>query len=496
MGSGKTSLLYAIEMALFGFAEVEAAYLVRHLAADAEVRLSLADETHQYELVRRFARRSRRGKETFELEENSFSADGATRGYSTTELRQRAIDLLGFPDNPNPRAHSDLWRWAVYVPQERMREVLDQKPEDRLETVRKALGLEQYRTAADNALDVAAELRRAADVRSAEAERMAHWTDDLPRWTSTGQERQEELDQARPAERRTRDQLVEAEERLNEVELELKAFLIRESEGARLSEESKRLARQAVDRRRIAHERRSESEKIRARAEEAQAIADGSQEARATETRLIGEREGVRNQLRALEAVRQALAAARSEVSAAETAERSAAASSADAQREQTRLLQSLGEVTREDPVEEPREPTPATLGAIETQLQLTESELEQAQRESSVLEIEVAEVEELLRAGVCPRCKQAVSAGDFGAHREEARLQLANSDERRNRLRTTRDGLRADRARRETYERLHERWGQLEGRRSLAREAIASGDARSRRTRELLDESRTRLTA
>lgn len=42
VGSGKTSILYAIEMALFGFAEVDPTFLVRHRAPEAEVRLELA----------------------------------------------------------------------------------------------------------------------------------------------------------------------------------------------------------------------------------------------------------------------------------------------------------------------------------------------------------------------------------------------------------------------------------------------------------------------
>jgi len=154
VGAGKTSILYAIEMALFGFAEVEPTYLIRHRATTAEVALTLSDGAHEYVFSRRFHRRMRRGRDVFELDEKGtgLSTDGHLTLYPSTELRQRAIDLLGFPDNPNPRAHSDLWRWAVYVPQERMRQILESDDaEARLETVRKALGLEKYRTAAENA---------------------------------------------------------------------------------------------------------------------------------------------------------------------------------------------------------------------------------------------------------------------------------------------------------------------------------------------------------
>ncbi|MCW6167268.1 MAG: AAA family ATPase [Thermoplasmatales archaeon] len=179
VGTGKTSLLYAIEMALFGFAEVDATYLVRHGATHAEVSVTLEDDGHSYEIGRQFRRLTRRGKETFEVERLSYSEDGSRAAYSATELRQRVIDLFRFPDNPNPRAHSDLWRWAVYVPQERMREVLAQDPLERLETVRKALGLERYHTAAENAKEVAAEIRQILRIRKGEAEQLLHWETEL-----------------------------------------------------------------------------------------------------------------------------------------------------------------------------------------------------------------------------------------------------------------------------------------------------------------------------
>ena len=179
VGAGKSSLLYAVEMALFGVAEVDAAYLVRHGTAHAEVAVTLQDDEHTYAIRRRFRRVRRRGRETFEPERLTYAEDGAPAAYSATEIRQRVIDLLGFPDNPNPHAHSDLWRWAIYVPQERMREILAAHPEERLETVRKALGVERYRLAAGNAQILAVDLRASARHRREEAGRMAHWETEL-----------------------------------------------------------------------------------------------------------------------------------------------------------------------------------------------------------------------------------------------------------------------------------------------------------------------------
>ena len=102
VGAGKTSLLYAIEMALFGVAEVDAAYLVRHGAAHAEVSVAFDGSEQRYEIFRRFRRLRRKGRDTFEAEKIRFTVNGAETSYSATELRQQVIGLLGFSGQPEP----------------------------------------------------------------------------------------------------------------------------------------------------------------------------------------------------------------------------------------------------------------------------------------------------------------------------------------------------------------------------------------------------------
>ncbi|EQD38024.1 hypothetical protein B1A_17266, partial [mine drainage metagenome] len=93
---------------------------------------------------------------------------------------------------------SNLWRWAVYVPQERMREVLRDDVEQRRETIRRALGLERYRTAADNTQLLASELRHRAALLTRSAEGLGH-----------PEQRVQVLDQEIPALERTAGELSE-----------------------------------------------------------------------------------------------------------------------------------------------------------------------------------------------------------------------------------------------------------------------------------------------
>ena len=224
IGSGKTSLLYAMEMALFGFAEVDPGYLVRHGAKDAEVTLTLTDGTHRWEWRRRIVRRSRKSRDVFEPTENSLAEDGVRRSYSATELRRRTIELLGFPDNPNPRAHSDVWRWAVYLAQERMRDVLDPDVEARMETVRKALGVEQYRLAGENARGLARILQERATDLAEQSARHQGVEDEAVRWHEAETAARQQLAALDERESGLRAELMTARAELERVEVQRRIF--------------------------------------------------------------------------------------------------------------------------------------------------------------------------------------------------------------------------------------------------------------------------------
>jgi DNA repair protein SbcC/Rad50 len=69
---------------------------------------------------------------------------------STTELKERVLDIIKFNEPPNPRAQSVIYRYAIFTPQEEMKEVLLREDDERLETLRKAFRLEEYSVATEN----------------------------------------------------------------------------------------------------------------------------------------------------------------------------------------------------------------------------------------------------------------------------------------------------------------------------------------------------------
>lgn len=428
VGAGKTSLLQAIEMALFGFAEVDADFLVRHGAPHAEVALSFEGEGHSYEIVRRFKRVQRKGRTTFDLDRSTFSKDGATAQYSQTELRQRVIELLGFPDNPNPRVPSNLWRWAVYIPQERMREVLLQGPEERRETIRRALGIDRYRIAADNTQLLARELRQRAALLERSAESLRHFDTRLA-------ELREEIPQLDRRVAETAEALAREEQRYAEGEAERQ----RHQEA---------LSRFSADRRELEQReeamRRCEGE-IRHIEAQLQEVLRKREETREALGRLHSEESalaGADDQLRIAEeeflaAVRgrgelqedlQKLASVRSrEEMITRTIHRFQEQTDSEAQtvrQYESRLAQLLsGAVPAE-----PHAPDPRSLPEIDALLVGARAAERETRDRLVASERLVSELDELLAQGTCPRCHQAVRAEEFAVHRSAAVRELAEA--------------------------------------------------------------------
>lgn len=482
VGAGKTSLLHAIEMALFGFAEVDAGYLVRHRAERAEVALTLAEGEHRYTLERRFRRIRRKGQESFKVDENSLREDGSRTLYSVTELKRRAIDLLGFPDNPNPRAHSDLWRWAVYVPQEQMREILLSGPEERLSTVRKALGVEQYATARDNAEALAHSLRREAVGRTQEAERLHVFEEELQESRRLAAASAQERERLRTEESAAAQGLAQAREAAEKASVALRRVEADRRELTLLSERAEALARRHREHAEMAERREAASRQLTADQGALPPFDPNAEErARADLTARRTEQERSRDRSRLAEEALRALVAAEAEQRGAAQARAEARAARERAQAAAARTQEELKSLESAGPVREPVAPTPRTLEEIAERLRSTQSALDALAARHGRLAHEMEEMESLQTEGVCPRCHRPVDPSDFRQSLGSTRSELEEVRRETDRTAAERSALEAERGARERFERAHDRWSRVQSERSTAA-------ARLRRAAEEVD--------
>ena len=150
VGSGKSSILYAIEFALFGTAEVSGKNLLSEGKQSGHVSLKFSVNAKELEVRRGLIRR----KESVAQEKCYIVEDGKRTDLSPADLKERVIGLMKFNEPSNPRAESLVYRFAVFTPQEQMKDIILRDTEDRLRVLRRVLGISEYQVAAENSVVV------------------------------------------------------------------------------------------------------------------------------------------------------------------------------------------------------------------------------------------------------------------------------------------------------------------------------------------------------
>ncbi len=149
IGSGKSTILLAIEFALFGAAppDLPAETLLRKGAASGSVHLTFELENTTY-LIERHLKKER---DSIKQTSGSITKNDTKKELTAEELKAEIINLLGYPEDQATKRKNNLFRFTLYTPQEEMKLILQGKPDERLETLRKLFNLEKYQTIRENA---------------------------------------------------------------------------------------------------------------------------------------------------------------------------------------------------------------------------------------------------------------------------------------------------------------------------------------------------------
>jgi DNA repair protein SbcC/Rad50 len=158
VGSGKSTLLYALEFALFGFSDMKGAHLLSEGRRDGNVSLTFESGGTEFTVERRLRLK---GDDVTQDECNIYSG-GVKERLSPSDLKERVVSILGFNEPTHPKAESLVYRYAVFTPQEQMKEILLQNPDERLHVIRRVLGAQSYQVAAENSEVVEKRIREIA----------------------------------------------------------------------------------------------------------------------------------------------------------------------------------------------------------------------------------------------------------------------------------------------------------------------------------------------
>ncbi len=158
IGSGKTTILLAIEFALFGLQPAQKPTSL--LRVDKEFgKVVLEFEIDNQEIV--IERSLKRGKKSVAQDQSSITVDGDRFEGSVTEIKAKVLKILNYPSEFAKKTNI-LYKFTVYTPQEEMKQIILESGEMRLNTLRHVFGIDKYKRIEENLSILTSKLREKA----------------------------------------------------------------------------------------------------------------------------------------------------------------------------------------------------------------------------------------------------------------------------------------------------------------------------------------------
>jgi len=155
IGSGKSSILLAIEFALFGIRgkRLSGETLLRNgkKEGSVELKFKVKDENSENKAKEIIVKRNiKRSKDSVGQASGYVIKEGIKKEGTATEIKAEIINLLGYPRELISKTKNLVYRYTVYTPQEEMKNILIEDAELRLDTLRKVFGIDKYKRIAEN----------------------------------------------------------------------------------------------------------------------------------------------------------------------------------------------------------------------------------------------------------------------------------------------------------------------------------------------------------
>jgi len=162
IGCGKSSILLAIEFALFGTSrpDLPAELLLRKGATQGTVELSFSLNNQEFVIKRSL----KKDKTSIKQQAGYIISNGIKKELTPVELKSDIINLLGYPEEFVTKNKNFIFRFTVYTPQEEMKFILQENSEVRLDVLRKIFGIDKYKNIRDNLLTYLKKMRVAMTI--------------------------------------------------------------------------------------------------------------------------------------------------------------------------------------------------------------------------------------------------------------------------------------------------------------------------------------------
>lgn len=155
IGSGKTTILLAVEFALFGLQPSQKGNsLLRNGCENGKVILEFDIEGKEIIVERTLKRK----KHSINQDYVAISIDNEKFEESVSEVKAKILDLLNYPGEFAKKTNL-LYKFTVYTPQEEMKQIIMESKDVRLNTLRHVFGIDKYKRIQENASILNSRLR-------------------------------------------------------------------------------------------------------------------------------------------------------------------------------------------------------------------------------------------------------------------------------------------------------------------------------------------------
>jgi len=154
IGSGKTTILLAIEFALFGLQPGQkASSLLKNGENNAKIILEFEVDDKSVTIERSLKKNKTISQDSCSITINNERFEG-----SVTEIKNRVLQLLNYPLEFSKKTNL-LYKFTVYTPQEEMKQIILEPRDIRLNTLRHVFGIDKYKRIEENTAIVTSKLR-------------------------------------------------------------------------------------------------------------------------------------------------------------------------------------------------------------------------------------------------------------------------------------------------------------------------------------------------
>ncbi len=243
IGSGKTTILKALEFALFGLSRhIDGASLLRHGKQKGKVRVELSVDGKDIIIERTL----KRGK-TISQDKCYLTINGREAELAPTEMKFKIMELLGYPKSIFSKTRDILYRYTVYTPQEEMKQIILEKAETRLEILRKLFGIEKYSIIKDNIVLLSREIKQKAALYEQEANKLEEYTSKIEELKKRIGEIKEEIVHYQQEEQEQNKRIKQLEHRLEELEKKISEMKKKQAEILHHKNEKERISKELED---------------------------------------------------------------------------------------------------------------------------------------------------------------------------------------------------------------------------------------------------------